>query len=295
MVKKLIMRICALLILLVISVIGPVSADPARWIVRDKDTTIILFGTLHALKPGTSWLSRLMREDMRQVDVLFLEADPKETSPEILTPLVQQHGLLPSPLSLNERIGDTMTLATRQAGVALGLDTRRFDGMRLWFIGSTLASATFQQLGYDQKDGVEQGLIRIIEETGGSVMGLETIASQIALFGGLSLEEEHAVLADTLDQIDDADAFLTKLSSAYVAGDVDGVAGILNTSFAKTPGLYDKAIVARNRDWALKIEQLLEERPGVFAVAVGSGHLAGDNSLIDFLNLLAITVDRLER
>ena len=31
-------------------------ADPALWVVKDKDTTIYLFGTVHVLKPGTEWL-----------------------------------------------------------------------------------------------------------------------------------------------------------------------------------------------------------------------------------------------
>ena len=29
-----------------------VDADPALWVVKDQDTTIYLFGTVHALKPG---------------------------------------------------------------------------------------------------------------------------------------------------------------------------------------------------------------------------------------------------
>ncbi len=28
------------------------DADPALWVVRDEDTTIYLFGTVHVLKPG---------------------------------------------------------------------------------------------------------------------------------------------------------------------------------------------------------------------------------------------------
>src|SRR3546814_7086754 len=31
------------------------DADPALWVVKDEDTTIYLFGTVHVLKPGLSW------------------------------------------------------------------------------------------------------------------------------------------------------------------------------------------------------------------------------------------------
>ena len=294
MAKKLIMRIIALLILLLVAVLAPAKADPARWLIKDKDTTIILFGTLHALRPGTNWMSPLMREDLRQIQTLYLEVAPDQKEPAIIGPLVQRFGLLTEPIALNDRIGDALTLETRQAGLALGLDPRQFDAMRLWLVGSTLASASFTAAGYSQDNGVEDGLIATVKRAGGTVAGLETIEQQLGVFASLSLEEETAVLRDTLDQIDTADDYLANLSAAYLAGDVSKVADILNTSFSKTPALYDKAIVARNRDWALKIEQLLE-RPGVFAVAVGTGHLAGENNLIDFLNLLAINVTRLQR
>ena len=36
--------------------VDPNDADPALWVVRDQDTTVYLFGTIHVLKPGLSWL-----------------------------------------------------------------------------------------------------------------------------------------------------------------------------------------------------------------------------------------------
>ncbi|MEQ1689527.1 MAG: TraB/GumN family protein, partial [Sphingopyxis sp.] len=35
--------------------VATVDADPALWVVRDADTTIYLFGTIHVLRPGLSW------------------------------------------------------------------------------------------------------------------------------------------------------------------------------------------------------------------------------------------------
>src|SRR3546814_5779530 len=38
------------------------SADPALWVVKDEDTTIYLFGTVHVLKPGTLWFDDEVRQ-----------------------------------------------------------------------------------------------------------------------------------------------------------------------------------------------------------------------------------------
>ena len=37
------------------------DADPALWVVKDKDTTVYLFGTIHVLKPGLSWFDEAVK------------------------------------------------------------------------------------------------------------------------------------------------------------------------------------------------------------------------------------------
>src|SRR5687768_7645184 len=37
------------------------DADPALWVVKDKDTTIYLFGTIHVLKPGMTWFDEAVK------------------------------------------------------------------------------------------------------------------------------------------------------------------------------------------------------------------------------------------
>ena len=36
---------------------GTALAEPALWAIKDKDSTIYLFGTVHVLKPDTQWRS----------------------------------------------------------------------------------------------------------------------------------------------------------------------------------------------------------------------------------------------
>ena len=37
------------------------DADPALWVVKDQDTTVYLFGTIHVLKPGLTWFDEAVR------------------------------------------------------------------------------------------------------------------------------------------------------------------------------------------------------------------------------------------
>ena len=56
-----------------------VDADPALWVVRDKDTTIYLFGTVHLLKPGLSWFDEGVKKAFDSSDELVLEMVQPDT------------------------------------------------------------------------------------------------------------------------------------------------------------------------------------------------------------------------
>ena len=49
------------------------DADPALWVVKDADTTIYLFGTVHVLKPGLGWFDGAVKQAFDKSDELVLE------------------------------------------------------------------------------------------------------------------------------------------------------------------------------------------------------------------------------
>ncbi|MEL6210543.1 MAG: TraB/GumN family protein, partial [Pseudomonadota bacterium] len=49
-----------------------VAAGPALWKVEDVDTTVYLFGTFHALKPGIEWFNGPVRPAYESADEVAL-------------------------------------------------------------------------------------------------------------------------------------------------------------------------------------------------------------------------------
>ena len=49
------------------------DADPALWVVKDKDTTIYLFGTIHVLKPGLTWFDEAVKTAFDRSNEVKLE------------------------------------------------------------------------------------------------------------------------------------------------------------------------------------------------------------------------------
>ena len=69
------------------AIVATTDADPALWVVKDEDTTIYLFGTVHVLKPGLSWFDEAVKTAFDKSDQLMLEMvlpdDPAQVGKEM--------------------------------------------------------------------------------------------------------------------------------------------------------------------------------------------------------------------
>ena len=81
--------------------------------------------------------------------------------------------------------------------------------------------------------------------------------------------------------------------SAWSRGDVRAIAKVFNRDLADSPELADAVIVQRNANWTKWVEGRMAQ-PGIVLVAVGAGHLAGDDSVIEMLEKQGMRVRRVQ-
>jgi uncharacterized protein YbaP (TraB family) len=67
----------------------------------------------------------------------------------------------------------------------------------------------------------------------------------------------------------------------------------MNESLRNTPELYDILLSKRNAAWADWIDKRMD-KPGTVFVAVGAGHLAGRDSVQDYLRQRGIASERVK-
>ena len=80
---------------------------------------------------------------------------------------------------------------------------------------------------------------------------------------------------------------------AWAHGDVKGIARTFDRELSDSPALEQDLIRHRNANWSKWIEQRMAE-PGTVMVAVGAGHLAGKNSVLELLKRDGYKVRRLQ-
>ena len=275
----------------------PVSAPaavapsgPALWKVADADTTIYLFGTVHALPSDVEWYRGAVAEALAAAQVLVTEIP----SGELTTPAVQRaflaKAMLPAGQSLRDLLSAEQRAVYEAALTKAGLPLAAFDKVEPWFAAITLGALPLLKGGYSKEAGVESA----IESRAGAKprAALETIDSQLRLFDEIPMAVQTTYLVGVAEQLDSVVPSMNGMVAAWARGDAEGLARLMNEEL-DDPALAERLLYARNRDWARWVARRLAE-PGTVFVAVGAGHLAGANSVQDYLTRSGATVVRIQ-
>ncbi len=257
-----------------------IPADPALWVVKDKDTTIYLFGTIHALKPQLSWFDSAVRKAFDASGQLVLEIPlpTQEQAKAVIVPLAMD--ATGKPLTQKLSAEDRKVYAAAMA--KLGIPETAFDTFEPWFAGVTLAQIELQKAGFNAAEGVEVALNAAATASGKPVSGLETLEQQLGYFHTLPQADQIAFLISSAKEIDKFDATINAMLDRWKAGDAEGLSALMNEDLSSQPNLYKVLLADRNARWADWIDNRLKT-PGTVFIAVGAGHLAGKDSVQAYL------------
>jgi uncharacterized protein len=260
------------------------SGEPAVWVLSDADTTLYIMGTVHLLRPELDWRSDEIDAAMNAADTLVFEADV--SSPEAgaeMMKFVRNEGLFQDGGQLTNLLSDAETIELQAALDYVGLPLGAVQNMRPWFAAVNLSVMQMTKDGFDPNSGVEQVLIAEGTMAGKSFVYLETVDDQLGRLAGLPDDVQVDFLISSAESIDEGAAMLDALVDEWADGDVNGLGLLLaNPDMMGSEEVYDALLKERNETWAPQIAAMLET-PGTRLIAVGAGHLAGDDSVIAML------------
>jgi uncharacterized protein YbaP (TraB family) len=252
------------------------SRSSALWVVKDADTTIYLFGTVHVLKPGLSWFDEAVKAAFDKSDELVLEMLEPDTA--TMQGLIMKTAVNAEGPTLTEKLPADKREAYAKAMTDVGVPAAALDRFDPWFAAVTLSLAGLPKLGYDPESGAERTLTTAAKAANKQIVGLETAEQQLGYFDNLPEPLQVKFLVSTVDDYPKMAAELDKMIASWSAGDPETLGKTMNEELADTPELAKVLLADRNARWADWIEQRLQ-KPGTVFVAVGAGHLAGAESV----------------
>ncbi|WND03718.1 TraB/GumN family protein [Temperatibacter marinus] len=269
------------------------TADVALYKIKDSDTTIYLMGTIHILPKGTNWQTNAIQEAFDASDSLVVEVSQSTMTPADMQPLIMKYGLLPNGATLESVLDADVYAMIKNLYGSNAQAWAQVNRMQPWLLGVTISAGQMVQSGFDPNSGVDKVLEGLAITAGKNVISLETAEYQMKALASMGNIIKSGMLKEMLEDLPAITTQINQMKDAWMQGDMDKLAVIMNEEMAEFPAAMETMLYTRNANWIGQIDQMMA-KPGTVFIAVGAGHLAGEKSVIDLLKKAGIPVEQVQ-
>jgi len=266
---------------------------PAMWSVSDADTTVYLFGTIHLLPADYKWRTPKFDRAIAGSNELVVETIIDEKNPTELMAVMARLAVSPGLPPISERVPPAKRALLADAIRKSGIPQAAFDRLETWAAAFLLLANQFKELELKGEEGVEVVLRGSFAAQGKPIGQLETNAEQLGFFDALSEASQRQLLEGAIESSPETRKEFQAMLASWARGDVAAIARSFNSDLSASPELMNALIKRRNANWSKWIERRMAQ-PGSVMIAVGAGHLAGKDSVIDLLKRDGYRVRRVQ-
>lgn len=268
------------------------EARPALWKIADADTTLYLFGTVHALPRDLDWRTDAFDKAFAAADTLTVEVVPDADPAAMLAPMFRL-GLSPGLPPLGMRVAEENRPALSELIAKSAVPAEALDQMENWLAALMLLGPSLADAGVDPGSGADNILIAEAQTRKLALIGLETAEQQLGYFDQLDEADQAMLLNAVIEDSRTARDLFHQMLDAWSKGDVATLGQVASDEMKATPGLQEALLTRRNARWAEWLRKRLET-PGTVLIAVGAAHLAGADSVQDMLKKQGVAVSRVQ-
>jgi uncharacterized protein YbaP (TraB family) len=265
------------------------QAQPPVWVVKDADSELVLFGSVHVLPPGLDWEPPILMRALADADDLWFEL-PVDASTEAETGrLATELGVLPPDQSLFKLLPAKDAQRLTRVAAIYDVSPAVLDRLQPWLAEIALAGGAYRKAGADAASGVEKTVSAAARPQAGR-RAFETPAEQIAILSQAPRNEQIASLRQTMQEMETKPDQFGILVKAWVDGDVAALDREAIAEMRKVaPTLFRTLVTDRNVRWTKLLDQRLKGH-GRTVVVVGVGHLIGSGGVPARLRALGYSV-----
>jgi uncharacterized protein YbaP (TraB family) len=237
-----------------------------------------IFGTIHAICEKDMFSMARLNSYLTASEQVVLEidmADPEEMRAVVAATFMPEGKTLADFLTPEEY--DKVEAYIKNTS---GLTLKYMRNIKPVILETALVIAP-KTIGCTAPVSYEVSFVKTATANKKPVAGLETAVEQFAVFDKIPLEKQARDLYEaTQDPEKDADKFASLLS-AYKMQDSDKLYDELSRQQSAQKEFQADLLDKRNKLWIPKIEKAMREKSCF--IAVGGGHLGGDNGVVKLL------------
>lgn len=277
---------------------NPAWAEPPRpllWKVSDADNSIYLLGSFHLLKPADYPLASSTDAAFDDAEQVVFEISPAEMADPAGPTRMAQAALRADGSTLQQSLPPDSWSKLEAYAARRSLPLQNFQPMEAWFVSLVVSITEMQMLGLNPELGLDKHFADRAGKAGKPTRGLETFDQQIALFDGMSADEQRQALEDTLEEAAEMRGEIERMHALWRAGDGEALFEETGAELkAEYPALYKRLNHDRNLAWLPRLQAMLDdEAEDETLVVVGALHLLGEDGVVELLRAKGYAVERL--
>ena len=265
--------------------------SPALWRVRDGDSTVYIFGSLHILPQSFKWRAPEIEDAIASSDIFVFEVPVDDEANARQKDFIVKNGLLPRGASLRKVLNRIEYETYSRILLGAGLKPEHFTRYRPWLAAVIVGLAYVHRRDLATLSGVDDEIIEHAQSGGKELRYLETVDDQMKLLVmGDDLAQVRA-LKRQLVSLPKAALHTEDLVQTWARGDAERFATMIEQDFAGHVEAQDLLISNRNRAWVPSVAELLGSGKTAM-VTVGAAHIGGPKGLISLLCAAGHDVER---
>jgi len=273
--------------------VGVADAAPALWEVRDRDSVVYLFGSMHVLRPDVRWRTKAFDRAYAAADRVWFETRA-DLPPDQVKALVDRYGVDPD-RSLTQKLSPTVLATLRPVLDRDGVPLDRVERLRPWAAAMMLSVAPMTRTGGEVASGVDAATTRRARTADKPIATFETFEQQLRIFADLPEQAELDYLDDVAREQLSPPRDGVALERAWLKGDMGRLGSRLADRMrARRPALYDALLRRRNLAWADRLDAEMRQGRGTDLVVVGALHMTGDEGLPALMKARGYVVRRIQ-
>jgi uncharacterized protein YbaP (TraB family) len=266
------------------------SPNTMLWEISGKQLAqpAYVFGTMHMLCAEDARLSAALKNLMPFLKQIYFEVD--------LDDMVQVFGSLKSMAMQNGTTLKTLLPAAdyekveRYFSSHSALPFSMIQNYKPMLLAAMVEEA---QMPCKETNGMEMSILSEANKYHLEINGLETMAFQAGLFDSIPYAEQATELLAAVESVKSKHEQMDTLLLNYRTQDLEKLNVMMTAGGEGLEHKYlDLLLYARNKRWAGQFEAISKKGP--LLIAVGAGHLPGENGLLALLRQKGYTVTPLK-
>lgn len=280
--KKLILRF-AVVLLSIFSLSAQELEDSTLWKISGNglETSSYLFGTIHITCDATlSDKVKIALDETSQM-VMELDMDDPSMQAKMMAGIYMKEGKRIKNMVSEEDYKILNEFVTKNLGASLEMVGNMKPSM--------ISASMYPKMIDCPMQSYELTLVKSSKAEGEEIYGLETVEEQLQVFDDIPYEDQiKDLLKSAKDNMAKDKENFAILMETYKTQNIEMMLDMMNSEEAGSIAQHqDKLLENRNKNWIPKIKKYSAE-PTFFAV--GAGHLAGENGVINLLRKEGFTV-----